>query len=332
MQNVGDTELILMTLRFRASILSWFDDMGFDINIGYDEVFIFHHHACNHMKNLLAIVGDYRTFPQVAESILSQVDKNVETDLFVSVWDVSSSKNAFLGIDFSTQVTYHGIHSIIGSVSDKLGVKFSSVTIRIDAHTGAFGRLRYNSAYVDRFETLAAFIKTSGVYYSKILITRPDLFIESFGNAIMQHANVGEGHMHTELIPDHERASLNDMMFLGGHREIMCLLSLINVASWNNSFNFDWHKWLYSLASASGLKLGAVRDLTLCDVIPLRPGLSTDELTIQEAGQYANTWWVAMIANDIECGKLDEVRNHWKPHMIAKALNLIENKNGSTTV
>lgn len=284
------------------------------------------------MKNLLAIIGDYRTFPQVADSILSQIDKSMETDLFISVWHISLSKNTFLGVDFSTHVTRHEIDSIVRNVSDKLGIKFSSITIQIDIHSSALNRLRYNSAYVNRFETLTTFIKASGVFYNKILITRPDLFVESFGIPIMQNASVATGYLYTELIPDHDRASLNDMMFLGGHKEVVCLLSLVNVTSWNNSFNFDWHKWLYSLAIASGLKLESIRALTPCDVIPLRPGLITDNLTIQKASQYASMWWAALIADDIEHGKLEEVCNHWKPHMIAKALNLIENKNGSTSV
>lgn len=199
--------------------------------------------------------GEYRKL-DVARKTMGFLDAD-NVDVYVSTWDRTIYKSEKIGLCVEEEVNQE-------TIAEVLGVKS---TIQIDKHT-LVDEIKYNSRMINRWIAGFNLIKSSGIEYNYVLITRPDLYFRNGALSMFDNIEQYNDSIGVVWADSIKKKKLADIAFLSTYKNIETLMSNISVNKWLWSKENDWHIWWYNFVNQyfndKIINLEGVGDLTFC--------------------------------------------------------------------
>ena len=259
------------------------------------------------MKTAVLISGELRFLEECLPTMKFINDDVV--DVYVSTWNKTFIKNELLGINIVEDVTEDRIRKVL-----------PKATILIEP-LECFQSKRYNDRMIHRWKAGWELIQQSGKQYSKVLVTRSDMYFSR------ETPPISDSECQFVMY-DANRRFLQDFAFSIPSKFAPTFFNSLSVSEWQNSSNTDWHTWFFDFFKS--LNISPVTELFPHVHIPFFRATANDklkEITLHNVNTRALDWRDACAIEFLESihgersEKLNALENSWGERELRNIFN-----------
>lgn len=255
------------------------------------------------MKIAILISGEYRTFKQCRKS-MSFLD-SPDVDVYFSTWDKTSYESPKINLMTEELVNNDIIISDLG---------FNPKGIIVES-TNEFVEKKYNSKMIHRWIKGFNMIKTSGIPYDYVIVTRPDLFFEYPVNLNnLARYNDSLGTLWTHSINE---GKLADILLVSSLKIITNILDNLSIETWNKHTEYDWHRWWYSFCISKVDKIIQADEFRGC--VFHRYFAKNGNGTMRDIIQSNLDWRDLKLLHQVDLWGREHSLKNWPPEVLSEA-------------
>ena len=214
------------------------------------------------MKKIAVLIfGEYRSFDLCVRTYDPILAGN---DIYFSTWDESHQTNPL-----DNTLT----HNVVGITDAKIRnilSDYNVVATCIDHYEHSYwSRIRYNAPMLHRIHRGLNLIRESGIQYDIIIVTRPDIYFNTFHTPI-DWDMLCNGKLYASWF--HNEGFLSEHLLISRADIIMSNI-FMSESDWQTCDETDWHKRFHNHVLSSGIKIENMSFMP--SLVFVRPNIET---------------------------------------------------------
>lgn len=255
------------------------------------------------MKVALLISGEYRTFGICRKNMPFIDDPRV--DVFVSTWNKSVYINPICSLNDTHYISEDEIRATLKK----------NATIEIE-DPSILSVQKYNTQLIHRWKRGIELIKSSGVNYDYIIITRPDIMFSNYQPITLETIERYSDALGVAWSDSLNLNRLSDIVMVGKGSNVINIFDNLTVEKWvNDTLNPDWHKWWYKFVS----ELSPIVNTPEFNHFIFCRYWTKDHHTYKEVVDIQHDWRDLTLLTQLRCLPRQAMVDTWNEEIVANA-------------